>query len=401
MEERQGVLYARYFGGFSLRWNSAELVGDAGRGDTQFLQLLQLLLHHRETGVERTALIEELFRDREVKDVAHSVNVLLYNARKKLCSLGLPDGKYFEKRAGRICWSGEIPVEEDAAAFEALCRAAQREAGPEALERCLAACGGYGGDFLPMQTGSIWVAHEAQRYREMFADCANRAAALLRQGGQYLRLEELGRYASRVQPLSDWETLTLEALIALGRFGEAGRLYQETEQRYLRELGVRPDRRMAALWGQIQTGGSKGPRMLDAIQAQLSERHVPDAGAYRCGYAAFEQVYRVMERFMQRSGQPVYLMVCTLPEEGEDGAREEHSAHLEQAICAALRKTDVVCRYGKSQYLVLLVNTTREGCAVVRARIDAQFHARRGRPEISYSVRALSGAGVSPRRPAG
>ena len=44
-----------------------------------------------------------------------------------------------------------------------------------------------------------------------------------KQGLRYLQMEELGLYAAKINPLSDWETVTMEALVFLGWYEDAKR----------------------------------------------------------------------------------------------------------------------------------------------------------------------------------
>jgi len=71
-------------------------------------------------------------------------------------------------------------------------------------------------------------------------------------------------------------------------------------------------------------------------------------------------------------------MLCTiLDSKGnpmKDGARlEELSVRLKDAIIVSVRHTDTVTRYGKGQYLVLLINTTYEDCSIISDRINSHF----------------------------
>ena len=61
----------------------------------------------------------------------------------------------------------------------------------------------------------IWVAIEARRYEDMFRECVEEAAGLYREKQNYTQLEHLGVYASNIEPFSDWEALTMEAMVAL------------------------------------------------------------------------------------------------------------------------------------------------------------------------------------------
>ena len=163
------TLYVQFLGSFSVRWNGAEIFSDVKTGGTQMLCFLQMLLLDPEQGVARGQLVEELFYDRNLRNVTHSLNVLLYNLRQRLKAFDLPDCDYIEQRDGRYYWTEKIPVICDTEAFERLCRAAKACEDPE--EGCrasLTACYQYTGEFLPMRTDSLWASHEARHYRELF-----------------------------------------------------------------------------------------------------------------------------------------------------------------------------------------------------------------------------------------
>ncbi|MBR2188815.1 MAG: bacterial transcriptional activator domain-containing protein [Eubacterium sp.] len=415
MQEKNNVLYVRFFGTFSVRWNGIQLIN--GR-DSQFSQLLQILLHTRENGADRELLIDELFHDREIMDANHSMRVVLYNFKRRLREMGLPECAYIVKRNGRFYWTAEIPVVEDTVEFEAAYqKAAQGSTPEEKLNAYLTACELYGGDFLPMRAGSLWASREAWRYRDMFSDCVNGAAAILLEMKQYDRLQVLGKHAARVQPFSDWEHITLEALVGLGRYTEADSLYHETEQQYFDELRVQPDARLLELREIITAGKNSGQKTLEAIQEHLNGTHEAEEGAYLCSYAVFESIYRVMSRLKERCGISCLLLLCTLEEAdgfveaddsleadgslkadgtlASDGILNEKNAlqemlaqRFENAVCGSLRKTDIVCRCGKFQYLALLMNAAQDSCAAIQARIDAQFDLQ----ESNYVIRYCTGA---------
>ena len=90
----------------------------------------------------------------------------------------------------------------------------------------------------------------------------------------------------------------------------------------------------------------------------------------------------------------MYLMLCTLVDgKGnpiqEGPILEELSRRMEEAICRSVRRGDAVSRYGRGQYLVLLMNTTRENCTVVQRRINYHFIVGRQRTRIEYYVNSI------------
>ena len=59
------------------------------------------------------------------------------------------------------------------------------------------------------------------------------------------------------------------------------------------------------------------------------------------------------------------------------------------AIRFAIRRGDALTQYGKGQYLVLLVNTSRENCGVIQKRINDRFIIGRQRSSIEYHVNSV------------
>ncbi len=65
---------------------------------------------------------------------------------------------------------------------------------------------------------------------------------------------------------------------------------------------------------------------------------------------------------------------------------DELSPRLQEAILTSIRHSDTVTKYGKGQYLVLLTNTSREDCEIVRRRIDKNFLTPNQRTGVDYQI---------------
>ncbi len=396
MENYEGndALYVRMFGDFSITWNGKQILGRKS-AETQFAYLMQLLLHSREAGIQRSQLEQILFGDRDISDLRHATRTVIYNAKKKLRAAGLPDVNYIEQRDGIYCWTSEIPLVEDAAEMDWLYQEAEEEKDPdEKLSLYLRACYCYTAEFLERQTGTVWVAQEARRYRALFCECVEKAVQLLRVTQDYIQMEELGLYATKVQPLADWEAVTMEALISLGRDEDARKFYDDTVELYFQEQGLRPSDRLMELLNKLGSQLGHQYAVLDDIQENLRENAESAQGGYFCSYPIFQGIYRMVARMMERGGQSVYLMLCTVVDSKgnpmKDGPMlEELSQRLREAIQRSVRCGDAVNKYGKGQYLVLLVNTTRENCKILQRRINYHFIVGRQRTGIQYYVNSV------------
>ncbi len=394
-ENKPNVLYVRMLGGFSVRWNGKLIAGGSKASESQLTSLLQILIHSGSHGVTRDRLEELLFEDRDMANVHHALQSVIYNTKKKLEKAGLPKLNYIEQRSGVFFWTPALPLVEDAAEFESLAlRAEQTEDPDERLALYMDAAHLYGGEFLPNQTSAIWAAQEARRLKGIFCRCVENAAELLHRNEDYFQLEELGLHASSIDPLADWESLTMDALVSLGRFEEARKLYEDTAQYYFNEQGLRPSKKLMAQFERLGEEMLHRYAVLDKIQADLSGRGDETPGGYICSFPVFQGIYRMVERMLERGGQSVYLMLCTVVDGKGNPMRsgpmlEELSKRMGDAIRFTIRRGDAITQYGKGQYLALLVNTTRENCAVIQKRINERFIIGRQRASIQYYVNSV------------
>ncbi len=388
------VLHVRMFGNYQMHYNGHPLTGEKIR-DTHFTSLMQILLHHVSAGVSRDCLEDVLLGDRDVENRHQALLTIIYKAKKKLRKMGLPDENYIVLEKGVYYWTPNIPVREDAADFDALCEQAKTCTDQEERLRIyLEACYTYKGEFLSAHTAVLWASAEARRYRMQFCDCVEHAAAILREKEDWFCLEELGRYVMEMVPFSDWEVLVMEALVESGRYEEARQFYADTADNYLKEQGVCPSAKIMEMMEKLGNQMQHSYEVLDHIQQGLMEGDLEPSGGYQCSYPVFRGIYHTVSRLMERGGQSVYLMLCTLVDgKGnpmKEGERlDEMSRRLNHAIRFSIRHGDIMNQYGSGQFLVLLVNTTREDCEIVERRINQKFLIGRQRTGVAYHVNSV------------
>jgi len=392
---RDNVLHVRMFGSFSMTYNGVSITGASKSSESQFMWLMQLILHHRQEGVSRDQIERVLFGDRELNNVHHATRSVIYNAKKRLKMLGLPEANYIDRVKDLYFWTKEIPVLEDAHEFERLYREAEACEDPyQKQELYIEAIHLYSGEFLSNLAGVVWAAREARKYRILFFDCIEKVTELLRASKDFMQMEEIGIYASGIHPLSNWETVTMEALVAMGRYDDARRLYEDTVELYFNEEGLRPSDRLMDLLKELGDQMDHQYAVLDDIQGRLSEGEIIDVGGYEVTYPVFQGIYRMISRLLERGGQSVYLMLCTVVDSKGNPMQEgpmlkELSERLGICIRESVRHSDTLTRYGRGQYLVLLVNTTYENCTIIQKRINYKFIKGRQRTGIEYHVNSV------------
>ena len=390
-EVKASPMEVKTFGGFSITYNGNE-ISFGQQNESQIVHLLQLLLHFREKGVSRDLAKAELFGDRDVDDVSHSIRNIIYNLRKKLKEFDFPDSQFVVKKGGVYFWADDVPVIEDASEFENLFNEAMmNQEENEKLELLNQAMRLYTGRFLAGNESSVWTVAEAERYREMFVKGVNELSDILKQEHKYKLMYDASIYATNVDPFNEWEIMTLEALSGLGRFDQTERFYRETVDKYMKEYGGRTNSYVRAFVNRLGMKLVIGHESLEEIQEKMRDKSRHDRKGYYCSLPVFQEIYRITERMLERSGDRIFLMLCTiLDSKGNPmltGARlEDLSVRLKEAIITSVRYTDTVTRYGKGQYLVLLINTTFDDCSIVANRINSHFIKTGQRTSVRYSV---------------
>lgn len=245
------MLYVKTLNRCALEWEGKEIFEGNG-ADVKCLQLLFAVLHAGAEGMEEGELLTAVFGKEAIEKGRRDLEETIAEAEEGLQAAGLPPVVYIEERAGRFYWTPKIPFWEDTARLEELYRLARREEEPKRrLSLYLEACHTYGDAYLKGREETerageaarcrrIFTEREEAVCHRIFAESVEGAAGLLRQKKEYEELEQLGRYASKADPLGGWEEMTLEALVAEGRSSEARSFYREALGLYLREQGFCP-----------------------------------------------------------------------------------------------------------------------------------------------------------------
>ncbi|MBR2577859.1 MAG: hypothetical protein IKE38_02905, partial [Erysipelotrichaceae bacterium] len=189
-------MIVKTFGNFSMTYNGEIITGKNKNSESQFSCLMQILLHAGDKGVERETLEESLFKNKDLHNIHHTTQSVIYNAKKRLREFNLPDINYIYQKNGVYYWTDKIPIEEDARLFEKyVVEARSIREDTESIPLYMKAIHLYTGDFLESQLSTSWVARENWRYRNIFAEAVMECAERLRRNDEYEMLVDLGNYA--------------------------------------------------------------------------------------------------------------------------------------------------------------------------------------------------------------
>lgn len=377
MNETNAVLQVQMLGVFSVKYGDKPL--SLGRNTaTKAMKLLQILLYRLDIGIAREELIECLYGREEISDASNNLRVTVHRLKKLLIDAGLPEYDYIAIKKGIYKWESPMEVSVDALDMMGLMEKANHESDEEKrIELMKEACHMYVGEFLTNMSGEEWVIIEALRYKNLYSDILRQVCEWKISQGEYESALKLCSPACEMYPFDEWQSVKIDCYLGMQRYKEALQEYEETAKMLTEELGVSPTPKMMEQFKVMSSRITNRPQEINEIQGELQE-DTWETGAFFCTIPGFRDAYRVIRRCMERNGQSVFLLVCSLVD--HMGRPMESSAKLEQmsdqlflAIKNSLRRCDSFTKYNASQYLVMLMGTNEENCQIVTDRILKTF----------------------------
>lgn len=377
IEEKLPVLKVHMLGGFSMEYGDKPISFRRNTA-TKSMKLLQILLHCGEGGIARGKLLESLYGREELADVANNLRVTSHRLKKMLVDAGLPEYDYIQIKSGIYRWSSPMEVEVDVHVFSNLVDSSKTEASEDKKIQLLkSACEVYHGEFLPGLSGEDWVLLESVQYKKKYTQALSQICDSLMKQREYETVLDLCEKASELYPFDEWQSVQVDCLMALNRYKEAIQLYEDTAKLFFEELGISPSEKMMNQFNEMSAKMSHKPQAINEIKGGLKEDEEED-GAFYCNLPSFRDGYRLVRRIIERSGQSVYLMLCTVTDgKGRPMENKEKLAamtdELYDAIKHCLRRGDSFTKYSPTQFLILLVGTNQENCSMIFDRISRYF----------------------------
>lgn len=388
--QHDSKLVLNMLGGYSLTYGDKPMI--LGRGKlTKSVQLLQLLLLHMENGIAKDDLVQALYNWEEIVDTNNSLNSMIYRLKNQLIVAGMPKEDYIFIKNGICKWEGSMLVEVDTVEFETSIKRASVLAGAEKMEALESALAIYRGEFLPQLSNELWVTVESVRLKKLYVLCVKQLGQIYEELQEFQKLLQIYRAAANLYPFDEWQEKVIDCLQKMGRFDEAYRVYQDTVRLYSEELGAPPSAKMREQLQKMNGKLLNSENDFLKIQTTIREEEWKK-GAYYCSYPSFVDTYRLMCRIIERSGESVFLMVCTLFYENQSAkADQKAEIALGKAIEKALRRGDAYTRYSGNQYLILLSATKLENCNLIFERIKKGFSedCKNTDCRIEYEVREV------------
>ena len=393
-------LKIQMLGGFSLRLGKRELQDTDTRSKKVWVLLAYLIIHREQTVAQRT-LIDLLWGDEtDPINPENALRITMHRTRTLLEQLSPELGRgMILRRRGGYQWNGGGEV--DSERFEALC--CQKSEDPDLrLQNLMEAISLYRGDYLPRQSGEVWVVSTAAYLHNLFVSAAQEAVELLIQQGRSHEAAGVCRRCLALEPCHEGFCRELmQLLAAAGDRRGAAEVYDRLSKRLFDDFGISPSEETRAVYRAAAYSPEDRVLSIDDVMGNLRESDAP-SGALQCDFDYFRILCHALSRTMERSGGAAHVVlldvISTAERETPRQTIDRVMGQLSQQIRLSLRRGDVFCQCSVSQFTVLLSRANFENCQMICDRILRNF--RRAYPyvpiRIAYQIRPLS-----PDRPAG
>lgn len=235
----------------------------------------------------------------------------------------------------------------------------------------------YKGRLLPSSETERWVEpyslHLHSRYREVLFAYIDQCKTQ----GDYQAVEDCCRRALDINP-SD-ERPYMELILALNKLGN------DEEARRVLKAGARQgclclDAQTENI-DQVCTQLLKAEAAMKATLEDLAGKAVAKCrsatGAFVCDYPLFHEICQAQLRIYARYNMPLVLCMITLAPREENPDAAETAAKMdmvERIIVKNMRRSDVVTRYGETNFLLLLYGISEEKGFGPLERVKADFY---------------------------
>lgn len=368
------ILQIQMFGDFKLECDGKVLSIGTGRS-RQVWSLLEFLLIHRNSDFSIDTLIEALWED-EIENPYNALKNLVYRLRSLLSdSLGVDKEEYIIYKHGSYAWNTNSAYELDIDKFESAYKSGLSPSLSDLakFESFLEASEIYTGNLLSHSAYKEWVMPLAVYYQNMYMDCVDHLCEYLFLNKGYHKIEALCLKAISVDPLVERNhEILINCYIASNNIDKAMSHYYYVSKLFYKELGIKLSPEIDKLYQTLIDRENSEDKNISQIKSELTEAEL-NQGAVYCDFESFKLIYRVNARAAVRSGKSVYLILLNFAKSDntifKNFELKDIADICELGLINSLRKDDIVTRYNRTEYLILLSNINFENAEKVLQKL--------------------------------
>ncbi len=380
-----GELKIYTLGNFKVA-NSEKVITENINKSSKRWKLLQYLITFNNQEISRDELIMILGLNNN-DDPESSLSALVYRLRSLLNKYTNQGNGHFIKTSGSAyTFNGDANYWLDSEVFENKCEQVVgliEESSDGAVDLFQEALKIYQGDYLQEARSEEWLWSARNYYRDLLRNTALELDGYLKEREEY---DTLLTFYDEIQKLIKFDEDViigyLEALIGAGKENEARAKYQEIKTLY-QDNGLKVPPRLQNIFRDLKIERAEQPEeFLSTIDEAADEE-----GAYLCTPDKFLELYKLEKRRCQRDGPSRCIIHLRLTEEQKERQQEIKFDHIDnignqflQLLNDQLRSGDIVTRWNKKHFIVLLANIECNDAEKVTSRIKNSFKARYGLP---------------------
>lgn len=379
------------FGDFEAYYGGKVIVGRDDRASKP-VQLFAYFLCNQNKPLSQSELINVILK-KEGESPESVLKNIIYRLRKMISAAGMSeDCIRYSHSAYTFSYDGVKEIDIDR--FLQLTEHAGSKSGEEALGERLEAVSLYKGELLSKMSDEPWVVELSLMFQRRFLNCIERLCEF-RGDEEYLpKLISALNTALVISPYDDDILCALvNALYSCKRVKEAVEQCERFSELLYNDLGIEPSAKVRELYKKVLGGTYDTIASVSELRGLIAEEETN--GAYYCSLEVFKSIYHFSVRQTKRTGQSIFLMLCSIREKDGDrpssGARlSAIAATMKDTVQRSLRSGDVYARTSPSQYVLMLTDINEECCDVVEGRLRKNFYNNGGMKETRLLCEHIS-----------
>ena len=366
------------------------ILSEKNKRSEKLWHLFQYLLSKPYQYIPVEILIEEINLPLELIDAKNALENIVYRLRKLLAA----DEKYqadkyiiFNRGGYSFNWDEDhfLDFREFNFCFQKGKELYQSQNYQQCLDLFNQCSQLYKGKYLAENTNYPWLLQQRMYYQEMFIEQAHLSCQIFMQKNKYNDLKNLCRTLLQIEPFEEkFHSYYIKSLLLEKQQQQAQNHFE-----YVRTLFSGSRQTLSAdFLNLLNNDLSKNDNYQDDSSYYKKEENIKqiidEVNNYRVHQndlffinpEAFKLLLNLEHRKKERSGQPLFLISLSLPSASIPKDSQQKKAlfkQLELIFLNTIRKSDVITRWGKYQYLILLSNLDEIKVQEIIKRIKFKF----------------------------
>lgn len=391
-------IFINLLGKFEIKFNNKIIVSETTNNPKKMWVFLVYISTFRNKYVSIEDLAEALWKNKEYKNPYNALKTILYRLRIFLENSDPSFPKDFLiLKNNTFIWNRDINIEFDFSVFEDLCSKtfSDKYNADEKLAFSFDAFDMYNGDFLQNFLIYDWVIPINSYYHTIYIQLVNYLISLLEEKKDYKNIILVCEKAVLIERYE--ENLYKKLISSLCKMNEtkcALEKYNYVTKLFYDELGLNVSNDFKNIYNEIIKISPNKKNNIEYILLNLNNTINKDK-VYFCEYAIFKEFYNLILKTNLRYNTYSYISLVSITNYKNlippANLLSEYMKNLLYILDTNLRKNDIVSRYSKSQYIIILL-VTKGSALKVMERILKTYKKTfpKDNIQINYSIKQIN-----------